>query len=139
MPPKTRSKNKNTHPGEDAKKALREAGQPQRRTREEVEEARRLEAEKKSAEELVRSGKISCLSDIQQRLHERDRAEQSTPAALSAVPPRIRRAATVSSGVSTQVPFTNPQPVLQSIQEAGSCEDIAQDGEFLIIGIINSI
>ena len=95
MPPKTRGKNNNTHPGEDVKKALREAGQPQRRTKEEVEEARRLEAEKKAAEELVRSGKISCLADIQQHLHDRDHAEQSAPAALSAVPPRIRRAATV--------------------------------------------
>lgn len=67
-----------------------------RRTKAEMEAARRQEAEMKAAQELVRIGKIQTLADVQERLRAKDRLEQSSTAAL-ALPARLRRAAAVSA------------------------------------------
>ena len=124
-PPKTRSKNKTKHPGEDAKKALR-TGLPPRRTKEEVEEARRLEAEKAATEQLVRDGTITSLADIQKRLEERDGAEQSHPAALSANVQHIQRGP-VGPMPAASPAGTSPVPVSRQAHAAKN-DDSADDG-----------
>ncbi|TFY56704.1 hypothetical protein EVJ58_g7472 [Rhodofomes roseus] len=84
-PPGTRPKNKNQHPGNVVKENT-----VTRRSKEDMAAARKLEAEKQKAADLVRQGKIRSLADVQERLRQRDDAEQSGPPS-AAVPPKHRR------------------------------------------------
>ncbi|KAH9835641.1 uncharacterized protein C8Q71DRAFT_858500 [Rhodofomes roseus] len=118
--PGTRAKNKNQHPGDVVKE-----NSVIRRTKKELEAARKLDSEKKKAAELVRTGKIRSLADVQSRLRQRDDFEQSGPP--SVLPPKLRRQVPSTSSASASAEARGLSHL--DILEPGEADGVSSDDE----------